>query len=326
MGGSSGGTSKQISEPWASQKPYLEDIYASAGHLRNVTSAAPWTGASTVGPSAQTQQALNAAYSYGMTPSQLMSNSQGAAGVIAGGGLVNNFRAYHPELTKTASGAYLDAGNPYLQGAIGSATRPLVDNFQQSIMPAIAGQFALGGRYGSPGAHGAAVDKAAGGLMRQIGDIGASMSYQNYGDERSRQEAAAGQLAGLYGQERGMQMQAIGMAPGMQQADMQRLGLLGSVGQQYDTYSQNALNDAMRIYYEQRDAPWEQLSRYNAMITGAGTPGYTTTSTGGAGSNPAMGALGGALSGAGVGATVGGPWGALIGAGVGAAGGYAASR
>lgn len=335
MGGGASGTQRTVSEPWAGQKPYIEDVFNKAQTQYNYGDVNPYQGDTTADMSGYTQAMVNNMANYGQSAPGYMQYAQGQLWNTARGDSLNNYRQYNPELTNTASGAYLNAGNPYLQNAIGSATRPLTENFNENVMPSIDARFALGGRYGSPGAHGHAANEAAKNYMNQVGDIASGMSYQNYGDERSRQEAASGQLAGLYGQERANQMQAIGMAPSLQASDVQRMGLVGQAGAISEGYQQADLDAARNLYYEWRDAPWEELSRYNNIISGAGSGGWSNTATsGGRGGSAAMGAAGGALSGAASGAMIGsmfGPgYGTAIGAGVGAlaggAGGYYGSR
>lgn len=325
MGGSSG-AQKTTSEPWSGQKDYLSDIYAEADKLGKWSSVGPYQGDTIANLSSYTQQAIPAMANYGASPTAYMQSAQANLGGVLNSDYLNTYRGFNPELAKTASGAYLDAGNPYMQNAMAAAAEPMKKAFNETVMPALDARFAMAGRYGSPGAHAAAANRAANDMMTQLNTQSTNMAYQGYDAERARQEAASGQLANIYNQERSNQMQAIGMTPGQQQADIQRLGLLGQAGQTEEGYWQRELDDQARRYQETRDEPWERLARWNSMITGAGTPGYTTTSTGGGGGNAGMGALGGAMAGAGTGAAVGGPWGALIGAGVGAAGGYAASR
>jgi len=76
----------------------------------------------------------------------------------------------------TAGGGYLNAGNPYFQGMVGQ--------IGQAIRPSIDSAFASGGRMGS-GAHQQAYSSA-------LADQAGKLAYQNYGDERGRQMAAAG--------------------------------------------------------------------------------------------------------------------------------------
>ena len=91
---------------------------------------------------------------------------------------------------QTLSGDYLSAGNPYMQNAVTAATRPMVQNFQENVMPSIQSTFSNAGRYGS-GAQAMAAARASEGLSRAVGDVAGTMAMQNYGDERARQLQAA---------------------------------------------------------------------------------------------------------------------------------------
>lgn len=73
------------------------------------------------------------------------------------------------------AGKYLDAGNPHFQG--------MVDQIGQAIRPSIDSTFAGTGRLGS-GSHQQAFSSA-------LADQAGRLAYQNYGDERTRQIAAA---------------------------------------------------------------------------------------------------------------------------------------
>lgn len=115
----------------------------------------------------------------------------------------------------------------------------------------------------------------------------------------------------------GYQLQALGMAPNIIQ---QNLGLgqaLSGVGQNWQNYQQQLLDQGSQRYQYEQAAPWDLVNRYNAVAMGQGGLGGTQTATG-PGPNPIAGAAGGAMSGF----SMGGPWGALIGAGL----GYLGSR
>ena len=89
------------------------------------------------------------------------------------------------------------------------------------------------------------------------------------------------------------------------------------VGGAYEALSQQYLDDAMNRWNYGQNADWENLQRYASLMSGL--PSFTSstqTTSGGAGQNRAMGALGGAASGASMGSMF-GPWGTAIGAGVG---------
>lgn len=110
-------------------------------------------------------------------------------------------------------------------------------------------------------------------------------------------------MAPMYDSERNRQMQAGLAAPGMAGADYQDYGQLANVG---------AAREGKALQYS--DEPYNRLSRYMGLI-GGGYGGTQTTT--GQGSNPLMGALGGAGAGAATGTMIMPGWGTAIGAGVG---------
>lgn len=219
----------------------------------------------------------------------------------AGSGLPTSLRRGQAALGHTLSGQYLDEGNPYLDQLYQSASRPLIEDFNTEILPAITGQFAGAGRYGS-GAHENVTLAAADDLERNL----AAMSANLYGSD--------------YEAERGRMMQAMGLAPGYgtteRQIDVGNLGLLGDVGA-----AQRELAGQMLTLPDQAALePWQRLMLYNDAL-GAGTGFGTTTMAQPYHQNKTAGVLGGAAAGAGTGAMVGSAfpgYGTIIGAGVGA--------
>lgn len=107
-------------------------------------------------------------------------------------------------------------------------------------------------------------------------------------------------MAPLYDSERQRQMSAAGMSPGLAMADYQDPAMLQAVGAAREGKAQ-----------QYADESYNRLARYMGLISG--NYGGTSTTTGGAGQSPLMGAAGGALTGASVGSAF-GPWGAGIGA------------
>ena len=94
------------------------------------------------------------------------------AGIYGAQGLVND----------TIGGKYLNA-NPYLDKMMATTNANIADT--------VNSQFTAGGRYGS-GMH-------AGVIAKQVGEANNALQYQNYADERGRQQAAVGQASGLMG-------------------------------------------------------------------------------------------------------------------------------
>jgi len=86
--------------------------------------------------------------------------------------------------------------NPYLQTAMGSAIRPLTQNYQENVLSGITDQAAGAGQMGSS-RQGIAEGIAARGYMDQVGDITGRMASQNYSDAMQRMQSAIGQSQGV---------------------------------------------------------------------------------------------------------------------------------
>lgn len=279
MGKSSGTQkTKTTTEPWSGVKPYLLSGYQDAQDLYNQGAPGYYPGQATAPMSSYTKQALD-----------------GTAQRAAYGSDV--VRSAQDQLTKTINGEYLNS-NPYLQGAIDTAVRPVTEAFASSVMPGIDSNFSSAGRYGS-GMQQGAYNDANTAMARQVGDIATNMAYQNYGDERQRQ------------------IQSMFFAPEMAKQDYNDLAMLGQAGQGYDQYNQNLINADIEKWNYLQNADWNFLNDYIGLLNGATGGSSTTKAPGSTGINPLTGALGGAATGFGIG----GIPGALLGGGVGLLGG-----
>ena len=231
-------TTTQTSEPWAVQKPYLRNIFSEAERLYTAPGPDYFPGA-TVAPFApETELALNAQAARAMAGSPLTQ----AAGTALG---------------DTLSGRYLGA-NPYLQGAIDSAGRGVVRNYQNAVAPGIDSSFSQAGRYGS-GAHVEAQSRAQQNLAQQLADISSGMTYQNHGDERTRMQQAA--MA----------------APAFAQQDYFDIGQLAAVGHAREAMAQNLIDDEVAQFNFAQQLPYNKLAQYAGLIQG--NYGGTSTTT-----------------------------------------------
>lgn len=288
MGGKSGGgTQTTSSEPWSGQKYFLRTAYKEAKNAYDQSKRDDYNlPFSTVTPlSYQTAAGRDALYDIGH-------------GKDASGAIQNQVASGYGDVL---SGKYLSAGNPYFA----AATAPVTQNFKENVLPEVNATFALGGRYGSPGAHAKAMSNATQDYMNTIGQ----MSYQNYGAERANMMNALPQATDT-----------------LQRASLARAQSTLGAGSISDAYEQAKLNELANRYYTQWAGPWENLSKYSSIVQGYGYPGgYTQQSAASPGGSPVAGALGGAMAGAAAGAPFGG-WGAIPGAIIGGLGGYYGSR
>ena len=155
-------TATSTSEPWAGQKPYLEQGFADAKKIYESSGPSYFPGSTVAGFSPEQQQAQNL----------------GAQRALGGN-------------------ATMDAAENWTQKAIGGAysqdpyNSQVFNNIQSKVMPSVNSQFSAAGRYGS-GAH---ADTATRALTESFAPY-ASQMYQQGVD---RQQSAAG-MAPTYAQ------------------------------------------------------------------------------------------------------------------------------
>jgi hypothetical protein len=256
-----------------------------------------------------------------------MSNLARTAGgdyLKAYGGLSN--------LARTAGGNYLKghgglsnlarvAGGGYLHG--GSGFNAAMDAAARDIQPRIQSMFGRSGRHNSGLAQAAATQElgdvfaglygdernrqmqASGALANLYGSERALQAQASgalaglYGDERARQVQASGALSGLYGNERNRQMQALAMGPQMEQLAYAPAARLAQVGGTLEgKRGEEIAADRARYDYGAM-GPQRQFDAYLQRLQGI-QPGTTQTQTNPLYSNPAAGAVGGAMTGLGL--------------------------
>lgn len=257
-------TTVQKADPWAGQQPHLTSVMNQAqGLSKEPLSYFPGQTFAPFSP--ETNTALDWQTSRAVQGSPLTTAGQ-------------------DELTKTLSGDYLSAGNPYFG--------QMADRITAKVLPGIDSRFAASGRMGS-GLHGRAVGEG-------LGDAIGSLAYQNYGDERTNM------------------MRGMMFAPQMAQQDYFDIAKLAEVGGLREDQAQLGINDEMARFDFSQMEPWQRLGLYNSLIQGNyGGESSSTNSIQLPRRSVGAGMLGGAASGAGMGMMVGGPWGAAVGGGLG---------
>lgn len=242
---------------------------SSSGSTTTVQKADPWSGVQpymTYGFQ-QAQNLLNAGGPYyypgqqvaSFQPAQTATQELTAARAIGGSPLQT---AAQGEATNTLNGDYLSAGNPYFQQMVNTQITPAVKSGVDS-------SFEGSGRYGS----GAWSNALASGLSNAV----TNAAYQNYNDERTRQAQAQ------YG------------APALAGMDYTNLSALGDVGNQQQAQAQNEINAAMNQWNYNQNLPYQKLGQYEQYISGNYPNSISTTQP--YFTNPAAGALGGAMAG-----------------------------
>jgi len=234
-----------------------------------------------------THDALNRSTFQGDTNARLSDQQQGDISSLRNSALQGDpqFQAAQHLNQSTLQGDFLGP-NPHLSAALA----PIREEFQRTIAPSIDAAAVGAGRTGS-GRHSQMQDTA----QQSLADSMARVAYQNYGDERTRQQ------------------QALAAAPGLNDARFNDQRVAIGAGQMLQADRQAGLDDEARRFYEARQAPLAALGPISGVGGVQQSPYYQQSK--------ASSAIGGGLAGAGIGAQVGGPFGAAIGGGLGAFGG-----
>lgn len=247
-----------------------------------------------VDPSQQRLAALQQAEDIATAPSPMLAEAQEA------------YRRALGQTALTAQGAFL-GGSPYQQQMLEAATRPLTQQFTESVIPGISSQFSQAGRYGS-GAMERALGTAAETYGRALGDVTTNIAYQDYLNERARQQQAIAQQAVLAQQ-----------APQMYQQQFLPSTALQDVGMAREAIEALPLEEQIQRYQYQQQLPYQQLGGYLSSVYGtpmgslAQFPDAPQPSTLGQGlAGAALGSfLGGQFGRGGLGAVLGGIGGIL---------------
>lgn len=238
-------------------------------------------------------------------------------------------------LLATAQGQGIDPNNPQLQGEINAASQPLVQNFQQAVLPGLLSTFSQAGRLGS-GANMQAINQASTALGQQLSNLSGTLTGQNYQQGLQNQLAAQQGLAGLQS----------GAANTLLGGQLQAGGTLGSLAAQsgsnlaalqgnalsalpgmtssnigtssiYNSYLQNLLNSQINQQNFNNTLPLQALQNMTGLLNpGLTLNGSSTRSSSSPSVSPFGTALGGAATGAAIGSALPGV-GTAIGAGVG---------
>lgn len=334
------GTTVQSSAPWSAAEPYLQQNMQMASQLLSGSRGwIPYSGNTVTPMSSQTTGALgqienlanqgdplsaaSAANAQGILNSGGMSDWQksalgGAYDVATGNKAISAASDY---LTPYARGDYVNGGSPEFLKALDTQAGKLTDDINRS--------FDLGGRYGSSANIGALANDVGNlrtsaianeiarqqGLQQQaVGALG-----QEQAANISNQVGAGGTIFGAGNQAANTAATYAGLAPSIYQSQFAPAERLASVGSAYEGQNQKEIQAAIDNWNAWQQAPWNELAAANAIISGSGSLGGTTTQTASAPTQYNYASpLGGALAGASLGSMVPG-----IGTGIGALGGGA---
>jgi hypothetical protein len=256
-------------------RPYLEMGLRGAEQLFLNQAPSLYPSQMYVSPSQQTMDALAAQEAIARQPAGALEMASQAYGQGLGG------------LSFTSGGGFLGA-NPFQQAAIQSATRPIMQQYENVTLPGISSMFSRAGRYGS-GAMERALGTAAESTSRAIGDVSSTMAAQDYSRERAlQQQALLGQIQSA---------QAAPQIYGQQYLPSQQLGQVGAA---QEAIAGLPLQEAMQRYQYQQQLPYQQLGGFLSSVYGTPMAGSQYAPQQQAQRNVAGGVLGGAALGAGV--------------------------
>ena len=247
-------------------QPYLSYGLSEAQKLYQAGGPQYYGGQTYVSPSQQTQTGLQALEQRAAQGNPLTGAAQG-------------------QLQNTIQGGYLQ-GNPFFQGAFNPAAQAAESKFKTTLGD-IGSAASKAGRYGS-GAMSTMQQGASGQFAKALSDTAGTLAYQNYSDERGRQQAAT--MA----------------APAMAQSDYADIQNLLKAGQMREGYTGAQQQADINKFNFQQNQP--QVNLQNFLSGVYGNPlGRSQTSAGDtSGASGWQNLLGGAATAAGIYKTLGG--------------------
>jgi len=128
------------------------------------------------------------------------------------------------------------------------------------------------------------------------GDRRALLESQVIGDYLTKAGDVTSQFYGnIYGDALRSQAATLGLAPSIMSTFLQPAATIADIGKQREAQTQKGIDEAMRRFAFEQEAPERRLQTYSNLVTAGGMmPGTTTTTGPGTKGNPIAGALGGA--------------------------------
>lgn len=191
------------------------------------------------------------------------------------------------------------ASNPNLQNAVDAAVRPVTENYQNVVRPAIRDEFQGAGQQFGGSRRFNAEDAGANTYLRNVGDTASKLVQNEYDTNINAQ------------------LKALGLVPQTQSALVAPAATTSGVGDVRQNLQQLLLSQDVNNFNYDQLAPFLQSKELLSLLTGL--PGGTVTSTANNPStNPLTSALGGAATGASLGSAILPGAGTAAGAGLGA--------
>lgn len=227
---------------------------------------------------------------YANDPSQMVApltpEQQAARGTImdATGRAGQTVAQGQQALTPFLSGQYMDVkNNPYLQSAMDSAIRPITQNYRESVLPSIRGNFNVGTDAVDQSKEGIAQGVASRGYLDAVSGVTSSMANRGYETGLNATQNAIGQIPGLT---------TAAIAPGQAQ---------WNIGALIQGHEQNLRNAPLAIDQLQQQRLNDQFRWLTGIGGLGGTQNNIISAPPGSQPNPWLGALGGAQIGMGLG-------------------------
>lgn len=187
-GGSGGGGSRSSKPKDVTPTEFVGLRPDVADEIRNLfaTGGGPGFAGSTTAPVSGTEQDILARINAATQPSDATTAGQNFLQQLIEGGGINL-----PGLTDVQGiqgGTPTGQANPFLAQAIEAAQRPLVENFQDIVAPALRAEFTgagqqIQGQGSSPFQEAAA--RAQSGLASAMGDIGTNLAFQDFAQRQA---------------------------------------------------------------------------------------------------------------------------------------------
>jgi len=230
-------------------KPFYKDILGKSQALYNESVARgfePYTGPSLAEFTPEQQQAFTG-----------LSGLQGGTAPVFQEAMQMTRDAAAPITTEQIE-EYM---NPYQQAVVDIEKREAQKQYESQVVPQLAAKAAMAQPFG--GSRQAILEgMAADTQQRLLGDIqakGSAQAYQDAVNLINNQRTASGQAAG----------QLATMAPNQFKTQLAEFGALQGVGEEKQKLAQQALNEAYGQYLKEQEYPFQQLGRYQSVVTGA---------------------------------------------------------
>lgn len=289
-GGKQTTVERNVNEPWAGQRPYLNDIMSSAQNLYNQQRAEPgYQGEFFASPRPEQLDTFKGILNFANGQGQQAAGTQLAAGTIgaatglqgATGALSGMQSMAGSDLTgANLANAQRYANNPYMSGMVDAAMRDATRTASEQTLPNLYRDAAATGNLNSDRAA-IAQGVVERGLAEKAADVSAGLRGQAYSqgiDAAQRDQAMRAGLLDSQGS-LGAGLAELGVGALSQGIDSQSaLGeMAGAASDRLQMFDQAAIDNAMAKYEYNQQRPWDLLGQYYGIV---GDKSWGSESTG----------------------------------------------